>query len=306
MTLIDKIKNDLMDDRVPLYSILRKVLVLAYERHDENLKQWILLELTGYATDTPVPEYRKSHTQSYGNLVGPGWAQLNKVVLPPSCVPKQFQDYVYDVPLRENIRNLEETLRRSLSGNDSGCAMIWWPGDLVALLQDKFYVGYRLISAWVLVQPSDLLSVVENLRNKLLMMILDIDPSYRVEEIKKASPDTNATTLNFYGNVMNSAITGTSSDVAQTNQLNIPKGDWEALAKTLIANGVREEDLKALKIALDEDACLTKDSMGAKTASWLSKVGSSLCSFTKDVAAQTVASIASAALTQYLGLGARG
>ena len=88
----------------------------------------------------------------------------------------------------------------------------------------------------MLVQPSDILEVVETVRNRLLRYVLEIDPSYvsNDEHGIKREKERMATVFNttILGNV--SGLNQNCENVDQTliNELKaIPSGDWPALSR---------------------------------------------------------------------------
>jgi len=56
--LLAQIKAEVVDDRVPLSSLLQKCIVLGGEAGSEKLRDWARRELNGYTGADPVPGYR--------------------------------------------------------------------------------------------------------------------------------------------------------------------------------------------------------------------------------------------------------
>ena len=84
--LLRDMKRRLLDDSIPVSSILRMALVLSYETKDLKFREWVNSELDGYGENDEVPDYRHGRCQSFGNFVGPGYAYMNAMPLPPSCL----------------------------------------------------------------------------------------------------------------------------------------------------------------------------------------------------------------------------
>ena len=56
--LLRDMKQRLLDDSIPISSILRMALVLSYETKDLKLREWVNSELDGYGENDEVPDYR--------------------------------------------------------------------------------------------------------------------------------------------------------------------------------------------------------------------------------------------------------
>jgi AbiTii-like protein len=59
--LLAQIERDVVDDRVPLSSLLQKCIVLGGQAGSEKMRDWARRELNGYAGAGTVPEYRHFH-----------------------------------------------------------------------------------------------------------------------------------------------------------------------------------------------------------------------------------------------------
>jgi hypothetical protein len=56
--LLVQIEADVVDDKVPLSSVLNKCIVLGGHAGSETMRAWARQELNGYAGADSVPEYR--------------------------------------------------------------------------------------------------------------------------------------------------------------------------------------------------------------------------------------------------------
>ena len=303
--LLADVKSRLLDDSVPVSSILRMALVLSYEVNDLEFRKWVNSELDGYKDADNVPDYRQKRCQSYGDFVGPGYAYMNGMVLPPSCIPEQYHFITNDVSLRENFRTLEETLLAALK--DGGASKINWPGDLIVLLSDKFYQRFNLVKAWVLIQPSDILEVVETVRNRLLRYVLEIDPSYVPNEVKnvKKEMERKATVFNttILGNV--NGLNQNCENVEQSfvNELKtIKPGDWDALSGFLNKIGhVAQNDKDELKTALEQDKKSGFVGVGLNANKWIDRVRAGSIKLVTSLSLNVVANLITQALVAFYG-----
>ena len=56
--LLAQIEADVVDDRVPLSSLLQRCIVLGGQAGSEKMRDWARRELNGYAGEDTVPDYR--------------------------------------------------------------------------------------------------------------------------------------------------------------------------------------------------------------------------------------------------------
>ena len=269
-------KSRLLDDSVPVSSILRMALVLSYENGDLQLRKWVNAELEGYKEGEEVPDYRHGHCQSFGNFVGPGYAYMNSMPLPPSLIPKKYHNVTNELEFKENFRTVEESLIAALK--DGGAAKCNWPSDLIVLLSDKFYQYFRLVSAWVLVQPSDILEIVETVRNRLLKYVLEIDPSYVSSEGKGVKKGGEKMSTVFNTTILGS-VNGMNQNCENVEQTfydelkSITPGDWVALSGFLNKIGnIGQNDKDELKKALEQDKESGSVGIGLNAKKWIDKV----------------------------------
>src|SRR5579859_3503348 len=59
--LLARIEAGVVDDRVPLSSLLQNCIVLGGQAGSEKMRDWARQELNGYAVEDTVPEYRHFH-----------------------------------------------------------------------------------------------------------------------------------------------------------------------------------------------------------------------------------------------------
>ena len=303
--LLADMKLRLLDDSIPVSSILRMALVLSYENEDLKLREWVNAELDGYKEGVEVPDYRHGHCQSFGNFVGPGYAYMNSMPLPSGFIPKEYHNVTNEVLFRENFRTLEETLLRAMK--DGSAAKCNWPADLIVLLADKFYQRFQLVAAWVLVQPSDILEVVESVRNRLLRYVLEIDPSYvtNVDEKVKKERGRTATVFNttILGNVngMNQNCENIEQTLVNEIKLIVP-GDWDALSCFLGKIGnVGQNDKEELKSALEQDKKSGSVGVGLNANKWIDRVRSGSIKLATSLSLNVVANLITQAIVAYVG-----
>ena len=101
--IIDAVNGD-----VPIEKSLKRLQVLAHDVHNEELERWAENELTGYASEDEVPEYRKTKSL---RLIYTGFnrmVQITNQPLPLACLKKETLEAVADVAVKEDILSIEK------------------------------------------------------------------------------------------------------------------------------------------------------------------------------------------------------
>ena len=64
-----KIIKDLANDKVDLYTALKRTKVLLQDLNDEEILKWVNYEIEGYPDDVNLPDYRIVPGQLYGSYI---------------------------------------------------------------------------------------------------------------------------------------------------------------------------------------------------------------------------------------------
>jgi hypothetical protein len=123
-TLLQSLRDQVLDEYLPLAGLLRKCLLLGAETGSESLRQWARFELRGYDDAVEVPHYRSFPTPpiSVDSLSGPSWTRgqiFDRLQLPLKAregVPESFQ-------LRQPVEELDALAKSdTLSFTSTGLA----------------------------------------------------------------------------------------------------------------------------------------------------------------------------------------
>lgn len=101
-----KIIRDTANDEVPIEKSLRRLQILTRGVHNQELETWAERELTGYAPENELPEYRKAASLNFTYVGFNGTLQVKGVALPLSCLKEDTLDSVSKVDLREDIPSI--------------------------------------------------------------------------------------------------------------------------------------------------------------------------------------------------------
>ena len=170
MALLDDIIEAATDDKVPIGTLLRKCLVLEQTFKNEKFKLWLNKELDGYEKEDELPPYRDFASISYGNFLGRMGMQLNNQPLSLGVLEQRDYDRMSRCPLYQPASSYEG---RPVKADD---AQLPWNPALTAKYQTAFFQDRSMVlnRAWQLIPGSFLVSLLENVRNRVLRFALDL------------------------------------------------------------------------------------------------------------------------------------
>ena len=90
MSLLDDIRNDLIDVSARLPDTLRKALVLAHMVHSPDLQRWAESELDGYSIGDNIPTYRQVPLPVFGDFYG-SVARFRRQILTTRGLPDEVR-----------------------------------------------------------------------------------------------------------------------------------------------------------------------------------------------------------------------
>lgn len=274
MSLISQLRDEIIDSKSDLPSILRRVKVLASILKNDAIKEWVDSELDGYPEKSKVPDYRRSPAHHLGHFAGPFGRQLKNAPVPIMSIPEAIRDILSELMFYDGV----EALKVSANVDEDAMRYGWAP-DLIAIAGDtgQFYPSLNLVSAWMVGNRGQIIQVLETVRNRLLNFILELQENFPIVEeseqaIASVPPEqvTSMFHVNIYGshNVV-AGGTGITQSVIQT----IQTGDIETLRTYLEEQrGLSSDDVDELEQALEEDGTREEsEGFGHKVANWIAK-----------------------------------
>ncbi len=304
---INEIRSDLINQDINLSTILRKAKVLASILKNKKLKEWVNNELGGYFSNenTKLPAYRKIHLENMGHFSGPFGSGIRNALIPIGHLPEIAKKFANDSEIPDSIKSIESMVLQA--SKSKGTLQINWPADLVAYTQNNttMYPGYNLVAAWKLVSSNQLEAILDNVRNKLLDFIIELEEQFpnSISSEKQLGniPIDNVNTLvinKIYGDQTQLA---SGTNIHQTININV-YNNIAKLQKELEKIGIPEEDIKELKLSIDKDGPLKKNTLGKKVSDWLGMITSKIYSGTLKLTDNTTASIIANLIMKYYGL----
>lgn len=161
--------KDITTNKITLEEGLQRLLVISYSLENEIVSTWIESELNGYPNITRLPEYRRkiAYRILYNGLNGS--FKVTKASLPTNYIPKEFQDALKETGILDGIKSIEETIR---TGSEVGRDLT----DMAGLIYKK--VGVTCISITQVYSGSSLQKVISNVKNKLILILLDLEKKF--------------------------------------------------------------------------------------------------------------------------------
>ncbi|KIP15606.1 MULTISPECIES: hypothetical protein [Burkholderia] len=272
MQLLQEIIALLSDKDGSLTDALLKTKVLMHRIGHRELAEWVTAELNGYTADRPVPDYRAIRTRLYGNVSNLAW-RYSKTQLPTAHLPKEVRERFTVEKLRQSIQVLEQ-LSKSDGSLNSPIAPEWYH----TLAKGAIESSYSIDSAWVQFEPTQLVTVLIEVRSRLLDFALNLQSelgNVAEDEMKEAAKNIDAPAM-FASAVFGdntTVVIGNSNQTTVTNS--VSKGDFAALEKAFKDSGVNEADVDELRTAVtadDPDAVVETRQFGPKVKAWMGKM----------------------------------
>ncbi|WP_324608522.1 MULTISPECIES: hypothetical protein [unclassified Streptomyces] len=171
---LDRLEDDVLDERRPLAPTLRQVIALGGHAHSEPLRAWALRELQGYeGTDVPIPEYRRITAP----LVMDGLAGMYKFREQPVSMfdlPDFARDSLGDeIRFGQGVGQIE-----SLLGRNPGEIVRLSPAmaaDLAVLMNENS--PRQVLRLYWAVHPSALEAVLDQVRTRLVQLVGELRAS---------------------------------------------------------------------------------------------------------------------------------
>jgi hypothetical protein len=301
MTLLDTIIQGAVESSTPLPDLLRSCKVLAARLQNDQLLNWLNMELEGYPTVDLLPDYRCIKVQSYGNFYGAFGLQLKNALIPPSTMPDEFHEGISNAYVYESVSALESIVKN----NNGEQLKISWPADLIAYYGDQIYQNMICLAAWRQISLSTLVGILDTIRSRLLNFALElekIDP--QIGSLEKNSRNIPPERVS---QIVNTVIMGSVERVSIVDnslnlQVEVTTGDIQSLKEYIIKNGVSNEDAQTLVILLEEMKITRETGWSTSLNEWFSRMILKAASGSWEVGVAVAANVLTTAITKYLGL----
>lgn len=214
---------------------------------------------------------------------------------------REHRRQLFGFELRDGVPTYESLLE---SGNDLA---IPWSGNFVVHYQQDF-IELMALSSARRVGRAELSQLIEAVRTKLLNFSLEIEvENPDAGEAEPGSHPVPATTIReaFQVTVMgdNNVVNAAGRDATQT--VSFDDGSWDRLREALMGFGVPDEEVDALRVALQEDAerQLPTGTMGPSVAAWYERLSTAASRGAISLSTEVAGGMIAVQLLKFLGAG---
>ncbi|MCB2141189.1 hypothetical protein KQH27_00610 [bacterium] len=302
MTILEEIQNEAVDKNSDLGTILRKCKVLAARLRSEPLENWLIWESNGYPDNVKVPEYRIWPLEVKGHFYGPFGSGWENAPIPHALLPEKCRESYERYESRISISGVEEALKEVGAGSVRVST-----GDLALILGTKVYKNQNCVQAWAQFSTSNLIELLNAVRNRILDFSLALwkespnagDKKSTSESLLKPSRVTQIFNTKIYGGSAN--LVGTMEDSSAIYTI-VPH-DFRTLETFLRDNGLDENDIGDLHEALKSDESpVEKDKFGPKVSTWIAKMVQKAADGGWSVGIGAAGTLLAQAVAKYYGL----
>jgi hypothetical protein len=170
MSLLREIQDGATDSTVEISTVLRKAKILAARLKNPDFETWVDSELAGYHRDAELPSYRNVDAMAYGRFIA-GNMQA-KLAIPSSVLPPKLRGWGERCFFRQPIAAISVTATAAVAKEDHEIS-IPWPAEMFSYAE-KAYTG-QCVGVWLRVSASQLVAIVDAVRNRLLSFALAIE-----------------------------------------------------------------------------------------------------------------------------------
>jgi len=269
MKLLDEIIELLSDRQASLSAALLKTKVLMHRIGHKELADWVNDELRGYDKDKPVPAYRIIPTRLVGNYQNIAY-RATEQTLPTGHLPEKLRKDFSRDELRQSVEVLEKQTQDA-----KGSLIRPIAPEFYGAIEKAFVKGNWIDSAWIQMEPTQLLNTLVEIRSRLLDFALNLQDELGdmpEDDMKEAAKGIDANGI-FHAAVFGdntTIIVGNENKTTVTNT--VTKGDFKSLAETFRKAGVEEADIVELDAAVREDdaaAVVATKQYGPRVKTWM-------------------------------------
>ncbi|MGG8043798.1 hypothetical protein PGO05_10440 [Klebsiella aerogenes] len=285
------VTNALLKTKILLFSIGRK-----------ELATWVNHELNGYPDDAILPEYRIVTTRILADLNN-GVRHYPAFPLPLGYL--NDEDYL-EATQSQIVLSISQIETLVVNAEDHQNLQQPIPLDFAYIKYcKKIERGYELTRCYKEIALHNFVSILTQVRSRLLDFVLELTdqlagiPGEKPMTEKLKTIDTPSLFRNsIFGN--NTIINFGNENSFIVNN-NTEKNDINALKQTLTENGIEQDDIHDLEIAIDNDGPIASRNgeYGQSVSAWFAKMVNKAAQGTMSIGINVFTQIATAALKKY-------
>ena len=311
MSLLQEIITGASRDSVSTPVLLRMVKVLAARTGIHELGEWVGSELNGYADQADIPSYRGPfHGEARGTFLGPFGSQMTGALIPALSFPKGFRDgplFSYDI--RQSVSELNDLADKA----EGDRLVLPWGADTVAMVNSmindgrvRLYPGMGLFEANISISASQIRSILDQVRNRILDLALSIE----AEDPNAGEAGGTLMAEERGNNIFNTVVHGGNVAMGSSHfvqqVLSNPAKDDDSLADQLQQLGVPADLIEDLRAALNEDRAASSGELtspGTQVQGWIGRISTLAASTGGKIGTSVTSAVVTQAVLAYFGLG---
>ncbi len=238
----------------------------------DELKKWLSNELNGYLNESEVPKYRIFSVQIVGDFVDTFGRQAKNAPLMLQDLGKSMDINFYEHVEKGSIKTIEDAVNAS---SHESSLILPFTQNMVHTLADLYRdtnADMHLISAGRIVLPSQYSNILDQTKQRLLDMLLelqekfpDIDSNFTpTSETKEQT--RSIVNYNIYGGTNNTNL-GVGDNVVQSDNKQSIKIDFKDFQDKLRIAGVPDDEIQAVKEIIQSNE--PKEGKFSRAMSWI-------------------------------------
>ncbi len=273
--MISKLIEELATDKISLSQALTRTKLIQSKLNIDELKVWLTNELMGYRDTDQVPDYRKFSMRIVGDFVGPFGAQSKNTPLMLDELGKSLEMDLYEHVEIGGIKNIETHVEQATA---ESVIAISFAAGLVQTLSNLYRnqnSTYHLVSVTGIITPSQLRNVLEQTKQRLLDMLLDLSAKFpEFDEKFNATQENqdkarNIIHYNIYGGTNNSNL-AVGETANQSNKKQVAKTVIKEFEDALKQTGIPESEVLTIKEIITSGE--NKETRLGKAMTWIGQL----------------------------------
>ncbi|WP_434627089.1 hypothetical protein [Chromobacterium sp. CV08] len=301
MRLLNEIIDTLSSNDQSLENALFKAQVLAHKLGEEEMKQWVGSEIKGYHKDVALPDYRKLPVTIFGNVANVAWMHKS-IALATKGIEAEVRKQIEIYYARDSISVVEKWGKE---GNDMSLII---PPEYYHYLSKALSPGFVIQNAWGKCSPGAFTQIKSEVKSRLLELVLQVSDKIPQEpdpeSIKQVSKEIAVSEL-FRNTVFGDNTTILIGDGNSQKVINkIHQNDMGSLVQGLREQGISEQDLQEMEMAIDQDRgseAVMRKEMGPKVKKWIAGMVAKAADGAWNVSIAVAGGLLSQSISAYYG-----
>ena len=297
ISIVVQLQEMASDSKNHLPDLLRKALLISSKLGLNDFRDWVLSELNGYQVGDNIPDYRIIISQL--KVINP-YHGYQPFIIEDS----ELARLVSEVKILESIESLQYLT--SVNSNKGVLTFPFPPEQKYSLMQMQS--GYVQLEPTRIIGSNQIKSVLEQVRTQLLNWALQLESqgilgdgiNFSVEEKTIATEKRSTINIHNFQGLLGDISGG---NVSQTMSMTVTSGNFDSLSRYFRQQGVNEEDINSLELAITQDPEETKTgSFGPKVSQWIGRMISKAADGTWNISIGAAGSLLATAIAKFYGI----